>query len=661
MLNRVTGLFGWVEANDRRTLQLFLAFLVYFQILAMVTAFLPLTFIAPNFAPIYGWGNYFTFIAPVIMLLAAGLFAFKLFLHVGSVRRETGFRYVDSHEERRLCGIVEPLAIAAGIGTPYVGVIETPELNAFACGSRRKDSVIVVTRGLIDGLDDEQLAGVVAHEIAHIRNGDMRLMAVANICVATMTTFFARRQVDNRQIAIGLLSTLVLPILFVTILAIGLINQIGFWLVYATRLGISSSREFIADAEAIRLTQNPAAFVSALQTIDGRSAIPGVAIDQSAMMIDGDADGETASHPRIAERIAAIVRLTGSMALIAPRRRDTRNGDIRGFGRRATPVATADPAALEAAMAACAGPADRSLFTLFRRVAADSPNSVFGFPKVINYVLALWVALFIGFNHQAIANPASYAAYFDPRHAAALTKLVEGQNACADAERAAVWGMVTGDKADMSACDALITPGLIADEARAGSYHTGGGTFSNVPPEALQIAQVASERCFITGRYRPGGNRSDNRVLGLNERMTNVDFDSYMRTVSGSAFAAQIGEKGARDGQLHDYVERRTTMLQVIHLFYGDAGLATAQAAYAEADHAAVVAEIAERLPDPAYRTGLSPLDLAHHRLLAAEPAGFVPCVAKIGQAYLPPVADPNASVAQEMRDAGLSLPETSR
>jgi Zn-dependent protease with chaperone function len=657
MLNRVTGLFGWVEANDRRTLQLFLGFLVYFQILAMVTAFLPLTFIAPNFAPIYAWGNYFTYIAPVIMLLAAGLFAVKLFLHVGSVRRETGFRYIDSHEERRLCGIVEPLAIAAGIGTPYVGVIETPELNAFACGSRQKDAVIVVTRGLIDGLDDDQLAGVIAHEIAHIRNGDMRLMAVANICVATMTTFFARRHVDNWRIAIGILVTLVIPILFITILGIGLINQVGFWLVYATRLGISSSREFIADAEAIRLTQNPAAFVSALQSIDGRSAIPGVAIDQSAMMIDGDADGEAASHPRIAERIAAIVRLTGGMALIAPQRRDTRSVSSTGFGRRDSSPSVE----LDAAIAASVGPTDRSLFTLFRRVAADSPNSIFGFPKVINYVLALWVALFVGFNHQAIANPASYAAYFDPRHAAALTKMVEGQNACADAERAAVWGMITGDEADMSACDKLITPGLIADEARAGSYHLGGGRFSNVPPEALKLAQVERERCFITARYRPGGNRSDNRVMSLKETMTNVSFDGFMRTVTGSAFVVQIGEAGARDGQLHDYVETRTSILQAIHLFYGDQGLAHAQAAFAEPDHRAVVAEIGDRLTDPTYRNGLSPLDLAHHRLLVAEPAGFVPCVAKIGQAFAPPQADPNVSVAQEMRDAGLSLPGTSR
>ncbi len=423
MLDRVTGLFGWVEANDRRTLLLFLAFLLYFQLLALVTSFLPLALVAPAFAPIYGWSGYLTVVAPGILLLAAGLFAVKMLWHVAAVRRRTGFRYVDSSEERRLCGIVEPLAIAAGIPAPYVGMIETPERNAFACGSRRGDAVVVVTRGLVDGLDDDQLAGVIAHEIAHIRGGDMRLMAAANICVSTMTTFFARRETESWRIALGLLMTLAVPILFLLILGIGLITQVGFWLVYATRLGIASSREFVADAQAIRLTQNPAAFVSALQAIDGRSRIPGLAIDQSAMMIDGDAEGETASHPRIAERIAAIVRLTGGMALIAPARRDTRPtpAGARAFGRRGQ--AAQQQAGIDAALAASAGGADRGTLTLFRRVAADSDVSVFGLPKVINLAIFTWVVLFLGIHHQSLARPAELAAKFDVSHLSRLIRL----------------------------------------------------------------------------------------------------------------------------------------------------------------------------------------------------------------------------------------------
>ena len=110
---------------------------------------------------------------------------------------------------------------------------------------------------------------------------------------------------------------------------------------HLARLLIASAREFIADAEAVRLTQNPAALVSALRRIEGRSAIPGLAAGQDAMMIDGAHEGAFATHPTIAERVAAIISVTGSMALIAPARRDTRPPELRageGFGRRAAPA-----------------------------------------------------------------------------------------------------------------------------------------------------------------------------------------------------------------------------------------------------------------------------------------------------------------------------------
>ena len=97
---------------------------------------------------------------------------------------------------------------------------------------------------------------------------------------------------------------------------------------HLTRLLIASAREFIADAEAVRLTQNPAALVSALRRIEGRSVIPGLAAGQDAMMIDGAHEGAFATHPTIAERVAAIVSVTGSMALIAPARRDTRPPEL---------------------------------------------------------------------------------------------------------------------------------------------------------------------------------------------------------------------------------------------------------------------------------------------------------------------------------------------
>lgn len=650
MLNRVNGLFGWIEANDRRSLQLFLAFLAYFQLMALVGLVIPLALIAPAYAPFYGWAGYLTVAVPGITVVAALIFAGQMLWHVKIVRRRTDFHYVDNTDEPRLCRIVEPLTIAAGIRTPYVGVIETPELNAFACGSRQRDAVLVVTRGLIDGLDDDQLAGVIAHEVAHIKNGDTRVMAAANICVDTMQLLFKRRDVESWRLAFGVLLTLVMPVLFLLLLAIGLINQIGFWLVYATRLGISSSREFIADAFAVQLTQNPAAFVSALQTIDGRSRIGGMTSDQSAMMIDGEAEGEQASHPKIGERVAALVRLTGSMALIAPARRDTRpmmatNGaPPRGFGRRID---------VEAEMLFASHDRGDTLFSRVRRVAAGSSNSIFGLPRTLNIVLALWVALFLGFNHQLLARPSELAAKFDVRQIDALVNLTAPSGECGIAQLMWVQGKATGRNADMTACDEQITPGLIADEARAGMWHLGGSRFSSKAPESAQIAHIAANRCYMNGLTV-----STSRKLALHETMTNVSLERYLGIIEQRLADLEAASLAERDRALMAYVEGRQTMHEIIFGYYGQAGADAAEAEFAKPRHRAALALVGERMRDPAFVARLKPVQRAEFKVIATAPDDYTSCRIKLGPNHLrPPVSHPDASVAQEMREAGLSLP----
>ena len=198
--------------------------------------------------------------------------------------------------------------------------------------------MLVFTRGLIDGLDDDELAAVAAHEIVHIVNGDIRLVAATNVCLDTLMLLHRRKR-DNRRanrVWEGLslpVMALALPLMAVLIVVVSILRHLAIHGSHLTRLLITSAREFIADAEAVRLTHNPAALVSALQRIEGRSAIPGLAAGQDAMMIDGAHEGPLATHPTIADRIAAIVAVTGSMALIAPARRDTRP-------TRAAPVAS---------------------------------------------------------------------------------------------------------------------------------------------------------------------------------------------------------------------------------------------------------------------------------------------------------------------------------
>ena len=239
---------------------------------------------------------------PIVTVIGAILFAVQMAWHVRTVRRRTDFRFVDDQDEPRLCRIVEPLVIAAGLPTPYVGVIDSPALNAFACGIRQKDAVLVFTRGLIDGLDDDELAAVAAHEIVHIVNGDIRLIAATNVCLDTLNLLQlaaeqAAARTGSRRSARFRSWPYLLPMMVVLFLVMMFLRRLAVDGSHLTRLLIASAREFIADAEAVRLTQNPAALVSALRRIEGRSVIPGLAAGQDAMMIDGAHEGAYRDAP----------------------------------------------------------------------------------------------------------------------------------------------------------------------------------------------------------------------------------------------------------------------------------------------------------------------------------------------------------------------------
>ena len=321
---RVNGLFGWVEQNNARSAAFLLAFALLSQPMAMVVLFVPLVFLDSGHAPWYNWAGYGVRYAPFVALTAIVYFVTQMRRHVTTVRKGVAFRLVDGAAEPRLCGLVEPLAIAAGLDAPRVGVIDSDAMNAFACGVGVRSSVAVFSRGIIDGLDDDELSAVIAHELIHIRNGDTRLIAAANVFMRSLILLDRVNLITPRRYwQVGIL--LLAPILFPAYVVVIVLSYLCVRLGYTSRLLISSSREFTADAEAIRLTQNPAALISALQRIQGKSAIAGLPIEQDAMMIDGAAKGALATHPAIPERIEAIVALTGGMALDARPRRDTRS------------------------------------------------------------------------------------------------------------------------------------------------------------------------------------------------------------------------------------------------------------------------------------------------------------------------------------------------
>lgn len=210
-------------------------------------------------------------------------------------------------DEQKLCNIAAELAIAASMRVPQVMVLERQSsINAFAAGWDEDDAVIAVTRGALDGLNRDELQGLVAHELSHIREGDTRLnMRLAGMVFGLELIFnlgvgMCERDENNRR------SVLALPGL--AILAAGFLG----WLAgRALKAAVSRQREFLADARAVQFTRSRDGLGGVLRKVASGQGGGGTAIFHPAvqhMLLVGP-QGRAHwldSHPPLAERIRRI-------------------------------------------------------------------------------------------------------------------------------------------------------------------------------------------------------------------------------------------------------------------------------------------------------------------------------------------------------------------
>lgn len=226
---------------------------------------------------------------------------------------------------RQLDNVVEEMSIAAGLPKPRVYVIPDSDPNAFATGRDAAHASIAVTQGLIDAVSREELQGVVAHELSHVRNLDIRLMTViaAMVGAAVLISDWAGRGLrmgggSGRSRRNGKDSGAAGLVLFaVWIVAVMLAPIIG----QALAMMVSRRREYLADASAAELTRNPLALARALEKIDAAAA-PTVAMKQgTAHLCIADPMGRAvglreggwanlmASHPPMKNRIALLTQM----------------------------------------------------------------------------------------------------------------------------------------------------------------------------------------------------------------------------------------------------------------------------------------------------------------------------------------------------------------
>lgn len=294
------------------------------------------------------WSSLTTLYVPLVIV---GLwFAYFWYANARLVSWATGAIPASSTLDKRLFKTVEVLAIQTGQPMPELEIIESDAANAYATGLEPASSTIAVTRGLLNALDDRELAAVVAHEYTHILNRDSRVMTIATVFVGMFEGLFKHfwsgitgaheKNLNEAQRVLRFILAWPAMVVFIALCASFAVCWIPS---LVARARLSQSREFLADAGAVELTKDPDALVSALQKIARLEHRLDVPASMQALMIFGAIEGLLATHPSIEDRIAALRAHAGAIKLgtrvklasAAPSASGASSPQPRAFGRRA--------------------------------------------------------------------------------------------------------------------------------------------------------------------------------------------------------------------------------------------------------------------------------------------------------------------------------------
>jgi heat shock protein HtpX len=276
------------------------------------------------FIGLFGWLLGLTQPEPYGFLIAAFAFAgasslVSYYFSDKMVLAISGAKEIKKSDNPELYNIVDNLCIAAGLPQPKVYIIDDSAPNAFATGRDPRHAVVAVTSGLLDKLDKPELEGVIAHELSHVGNYDIRLMTIVAIMAGTvvlLSDFFLRwtwwgggRDRDDREG--GQLQLIIFAVAMLLAILAPLIAQV-------IKLAISRKREFLADANGALLTRYPEGLARALEKISADTEPLEVANKATAHMYivnplkghEGTSRnwfaGLFLTHPPVEERIAKL-------------------------------------------------------------------------------------------------------------------------------------------------------------------------------------------------------------------------------------------------------------------------------------------------------------------------------------------------------------------
>lgn len=321
-----------IAANKRASFWLVLFFIVFTAAVAVILAiaFISMTTEQASWNEIR--------VGSIVGLVAAGIaFLITLLAYFGGdslVLGVSGAQEIQEHDDPELFHVVEEMSIASGVPMPKVYIMHDSALNAFATGRDPQHGIVAITTGLRQRLTRDELQGVLAHEMGHIRNYDIRLMLLLAVLIGVivmLSDFFWRAlrsgvywggsnrgssgsssssSSSSKKDGAGLIIAILVILAFVLSILAPILAQI-------IQLAVSRKREFMADASAVEFTRNPQGLIDALKKLSSDNEPLEAANRGTAHMFIVNpikkfselSNSMFSSHPPIEERIARLQAL----------------------------------------------------------------------------------------------------------------------------------------------------------------------------------------------------------------------------------------------------------------------------------------------------------------------------------------------------------------
>lgn len=285
-------MYKQIAENKRKTVFIIIGFVVMIGLIAVAFAW------AYNDPWIAAWTIVIAIVYALIQYYASSSLAMVM----------TGAHEITKKDNRRFYNIVENLSITTGLPMPKVYIIDDKAPNAFATGRDPNHASVAATTGLIDIMDDKELTAVMAHEMSHVKNYDIRVSMIVFglVCVIGLISdlafrmmFYGSRQRDNEGSPVGYVLVLIAAILSPIVASMA-------------QMAVSRQREYLADASAVNITRYPEGMINALKKLQAHTQpMRSQNIAMEAMFITnplrkGFFNNLFSSHPPLEKRIERL-------------------------------------------------------------------------------------------------------------------------------------------------------------------------------------------------------------------------------------------------------------------------------------------------------------------------------------------------------------------